>query len=174
VQTVLDSGVALSPCSDAFRFCPSNGLVFPLQPVAAGTGCWGGGIIAASDPHCSACSKGELVPVLAASSGGAASGQAEGGGPVLSPNSNDSTGSPPAAGTSIVVIGAAVAAAVVVLAAVALAAVLLAPRAASAVVPAPVPVPSPSTLACGPGLIDLTLAAEDSVAPPVANVTFHA
>ena len=58
----INSGLPVSPCTDGYRFCPSNDQIFPTMTVAAGTACFGGAIIHASDDACMPCVNPNVVP----------------------------------------------------------------------------------------------------------------
>lgn len=64
VQTSLDAGARVSPCTDSFRFCPIGGVTFPAMSVPSGTVCWKGSLVFPNDPHCTPCHRGEMIPVL--------------------------------------------------------------------------------------------------------------
>ena len=60
-QYLLNSGQAVSPCTDSYVLCPAHGVTYPLTPVPAGAACWQGLLVLATDPHCTPCAAGSLV-----------------------------------------------------------------------------------------------------------------
>ena len=158
-QALLSAGAAISPCTDSYRFCPSNGQTFPVMPVSAGTACWKNTLVFANDARCAPCAAGSLVPVYVAVSN-AEGGAAVPAAPAFYAAESSSAGSG-AAGANLLggVIGAAVGAAVIAIAA---AVVVLRRRRTRR---------SVTLASSASGVASLGMVAEDSVAHPSADVS---